>query len=421
MIIFHEGLPRAGKTWEAMVKMALPAIKNGRVVVTNIKGIDHSKIAEILEMELEVVEKTLISVPWEKSTDIHEYAVNDCLVIFDEVQDFHPSMCKLNPKQIEFITQHGQRGIDVVLCGQAYKNIHAFWRDRVQRLIYFKKLAALGQENRYQWVMNERSGPKSFSKIQSGVEKYDIKYYGIYKSHVDGVNNKSNLQDKRASIFRSALFTRVIPFFVLVGVASFYFLYQIFGSHSAAPVAQTNQSAPNKLSASNAAATVVRAAGTADVKPVKNQGVNENTSMRPPDYVTTMLEKYRPRLAVFVRNKHHVDGLIEIMDEAYHVREQFRLSGLSDFGYRYEIRGDFVVLSRADGTGSPHIVTPWPIDQWGKTQDSKSNSGASVQSAAVQPAGSRVEPPVLVSGPHVAELVDSTKYPERKGTLSSGF
>jgi zona occludens toxin len=71
------------------------------------------------------------------------------------VQDFHPQGKKLNPAQIEFITQHGQRGIDVVLCGQAMGNIHV-WRDRVQRLVYFQKMSAIGADGRYQWTMNER-------------------------------------------------------------------------------------------------------------------------------------------------------------------------------------------------------------------------------------------------------------------------
>lgn len=414
MIIFHEGLPRAGKSWEAMVKMALPAIKNGRVVVTNIKGVDHQRIADILEMDLDAVEKLLISVPWEKSGDIHEYVVNDCLTIFDEVQDFHPSKFKLNPHQVEFITQHGQRGIDVVLCGQAFKNIHAFWRDRVQRLIYFKKLSALGAEGRYQWVMNERSGPDKFTKIQSGVERYDQKYYGIYKSHVDGVNNKGNFKDERASIFKSALFTKVIPVFTLLAGFAVWFLWSFFhGNETPASGAGQHQQQSAVVAA---AATVATATGAQNTKPVQGQGVNENTSQQPADYVTDMITKYRPRLAVLMRNSrtHQIDGLIELMDEAYHVREQFRLSGLIDFGYRYELRGDYVVMMRMDGKGGPHIVTPWPIDQWGKAQDNKSAQGTSV-------ASSKVEPPVLVSGPKVAMLDDHTEHPRREPSIKSGF
>ncbi|WP_199154725.1 zonular occludens toxin family protein [Chromobacterium sp. ASV23] len=413
MIVFHEGLPRAGKSYEAMVKQALPAIKNGRVVVTNIKGLNHKKVATILEMELDAVEKLLIQVPWEKSGDIHEFAVNDCLVIFDEVQDFHPSKFKLSPAQVEFITQHGQRGIDVVLCGQAFKNIHAFWRDRVQRLIYFKKLSALGAEGRYQWVMNERSGPDKFAKVQSGVERYEQKYYGIYKSHVDGVNNKGNLKDERASIFRSKLFTTVIPLFVLLAGAAVYFLWGFF--HGSAPLAGNAQTQTQGQGAAvSATAAVTSATGAQQVKPVQGQGVNENTSQQPADYVTSMLTKYRPRLAVLVRNAKQTDGLVEVMDEAYHVREQFRLSGLVYFGYRYELRGDYVVLTRMDGTGGPHVVTAWPIDQWGKAQDNKSGTGQSV------PPPVRMDASQSASS-HVYALEDHTRYPKRELSIKSGF
>ncbi|MDF0607091.1 zonular occludens toxin domain-containing protein [Neisseriaceae bacterium TC5R-5] len=385
MIIFHEGLPRAGKTYEAMLFQALPALEAGRPVVTNIKGIDHAKIAEVTKLDVATVEDLLKSVPWEESANIHQYAINDGLVILDEVQDFFPPKCKLTPEQVEFITQHGQRGIDIVLCGQSYKNIHVFWRDRVQRLIYFKKLSALGSENRYQWTMNEKSGSDSFAKVQGGARKYDTKYYGIYKSHVDGVNNKGNLKDDRANLLKSKIFTLVIPAFFALGLVSVYFIYGFFKSPESIVHVQS-KSTPTQQShtvqtVATAAANQAGAIPNQEMKTVKGQGVNEYTAQSPADYVETMITKYRPRLAALLVRGDKTDGIIEIMDEGYKVREQFSVSGLKDFGYRYQVKQDFLILTRLDGKGGEHVVTPWPVDSWGR---------------ATMPEAKPVPPPVLV-------------------------
>lgn len=117
-IWFHEGLPRSGKSYEAMVKHALPAIQNGRHVVTNIKGVNCEKIADVLDIPVQDVELLVTIIPWDKTTECYNYVQNDCLLLLDEVQDFWPATRDRLGKEItELITQHGQRGLDVILMG----------------------------------------------------------------------------------------------------------------------------------------------------------------------------------------------------------------------------------------------------------------------------------------------------------------
>ncbi|MDC6258787.1 type II secretion system major pseudopilin GspG [Ralstonia solanacearum] len=59
MLIVHEGLPGAGKTWEAVVKRLIPALQKGRKVYARINGLDHAKIAEVAGVELERVKELL--------------------------------------------------------------------------------------------------------------------------------------------------------------------------------------------------------------------------------------------------------------------------------------------------------------------------------------------------------------------------
>ena len=60
MIVFHEGLPGSGKSYEACVMHIIPALKAGRDVLTNINGINHKKFAELTGIPLPIVQKQLI-------------------------------------------------------------------------------------------------------------------------------------------------------------------------------------------------------------------------------------------------------------------------------------------------------------------------------------------------------------------------
>lgn len=369
MIVFHEGLPRAGKTWEAMMYMALPALKKGRHVTTNVKGVSFGKIAELLEMELETVEALITICPWESSKNIHAFAKNDGLVILDEVQDFFPPNCKLDAEQTEFITQHGQRGIDIVLCGQSYRNVHVFWRDRIQRLIYFKKLSALGSESRYQWQMQEKSGPNSWAKMGTGVRSYEPKYFGVYKSHTDGTTNTGNLQDDRAVIWKRPAIRYGIPAVLAVGVCALWFASSIFTGKTditgqgvqASPAQHAVASAP---SAEKIAGAVTQSA----VQVEEGHTIREPVTLPPDQYVLAMAKKYRPRLAAYMTMKGRVDGLIEFRDESYKVREQMRIAQLVQFGWGFEERDGYVLMTRNNekGVKDTIIVTAWPIDEWGR-------------------------------------------------------
>ena len=47
MIIFHEGMPRSGKSYAATQDHIVPALKQGRRMYVRIDGIDHAKLADL--------------------------------------------------------------------------------------------------------------------------------------------------------------------------------------------------------------------------------------------------------------------------------------------------------------------------------------------------------------------------------------
>jgi zona occludens toxin len=54
-ILFYEGLPGAGKSYEAMATQIIPFLQKGREVVAYIEGLDHERIAVAADMPVERV------------------------------------------------------------------------------------------------------------------------------------------------------------------------------------------------------------------------------------------------------------------------------------------------------------------------------------------------------------------------------
>lgn len=66
MIVFHEGLPGAGKSYESMVRRIIPALQKGRRVVAYVEALDPGRIAIAAELNEEQLRALLVSVTREQ-------------------------------------------------------------------------------------------------------------------------------------------------------------------------------------------------------------------------------------------------------------------------------------------------------------------------------------------------------------------
>jgi zona occludens toxin len=145
MLIFHEGRPGSGKSYEAAINRIIPALKSGRKVYAYIEGLNHEKFSEVTELPLELIQSLLFQITKDQVKTIHDHVSNDSLVIIDELQDFFPSgRDKLSPEITEFVTQHRHRGLDVIVMGQDYRDCHNLWKRRIDQLYQFTKRDAVG-------------------------------------------------------------------------------------------------------------------------------------------------------------------------------------------------------------------------------------------------------------------------------------
>lgn len=252
MLIFHEGLPGSGKSYEALISHIIPSIEKGRKVFARINGLNYEKIAELTNKDEDEVRSLLFEITEEQVATIETHVENDSMVIIDELQNFFPSgRGKLSDGITKFVTEHRHRGIDIVTMGQSISDIHNLWRRRCERKLQFLKLSMVGQDNRYKWTAYQGSlngkGEIQFTKVKSGTRKYDPKYFGSYASHQADTENTENYADDRLNIFKTKTFTFWLPVFFLVLCYAIYYLYGFFTPKDEPIIKEPiEQTSPNK-------------------------------------------------------------------------------------------------------------------------------------------------------------------------------
>ncbi|WP_283149423.1 zonular occludens toxin domain-containing protein [Silvimonas soli] len=380
MFTFHEGLPGHGKTWEAVVYHILPAISKQRKVFTNIRGMDHGKVSELTGVHVDRVSELLVQIEWDDTRRIDKLVENDALVVIDELQDFWPAKGQVSPEITEFVTQHRHRGLDLVAMGQDLRDCHALWKRRVENKVVFVKQSALGRDHKYAWTMFKAKGPEKFQKINNGTREYEPRFFGVYKTKRDDATNMEHYKDDRANLLKTKFFRFQLPLvFIMAGVAVWY-LWGFFHK-SPVHVAPKNQERAYVVNSPKAPAVSAQPANLAVVpatavasaaSSVAVAKTDANEAYKPEQYPVDLFQKYRPRLAAMIEGtfngRHRVEGRIEVMDDSFHVKEEFTFKQLAEMGWSVQPMERGVFVSR-NSDGLRYLVTAWPIDPFGRAAD----------------------------------------------------
>ena len=369
MIIFHEGLPRSGKSYECVVKQVIPAIKNGRKVFAYIEGLNHEKIAQLCDISIERCKELLIQIESEQVPDIHDFVEKDSLIIIDELQDYFPSgRAKLSDGITKLVTQHGHDGQDIICMGQNLFDCHNLWKRRVQRKIIFIKQDMIGRENSYKWEMftgKPTNKDIKFVKISSGSEKYDPKYFGTYKSHTESTLNTGNLKDDRANIFKTKGFIFGIPALILIGIFAINYLISFFEPKEPnvqiKPIITRENIKRNMPITDNANDSEVNHANRRETREPPVIGRDHSLT-----YVEVLAEKYRIRLDGYINNDAKSNGLVSFYDDSFHKKEEFQLDELKALGWGLEYREYGLIISKDD---TILVVRSWPMEVYGKVSN----------------------------------------------------
>lgn len=360
MIVFHEGLPRSGKSYEAVVKHLIPALAQGRAVYAYVEGLNHDKIAELAEITPERCRELLHQIEREQVREIYKHVQDNALVILDELQNFWPNgRQKLGEEITQFITEHGHRGLDIIGMGQDLRDVHSMWRRRVSQKTVFNKLDAVGMENKYAYRVYKASEPEKFHKVSNGTGVYEERYFGSYKSHVSDDTNTLNYKDKRAVVWNTPLFKFGIPAAILAAVAGIWFVLRIFSGD--AEIVKTDQLKPQAKHAQPAAQPVKQVTSAPAPAPAATKPgvVPIEDRPQPEDYIQSLQKnEWRPRLAAWMEAGNRKQGVIEWYQDTTR-KESLTTSQIETLGYVVVHKQGVVQLVR----GSTRIVvTSWPID-----------------------------------------------------------
>ncbi|WP_369929326.1 zonular occludens toxin domain-containing protein [Xanthomonas sp. NCPPB 2632] len=398
MLVFNEGVPRSGKSYDAVKTHILPALKAGRRVYARLNGLNHEKIAAYLKIPLEQVQallihvetrdvvKTFQAVPpasrYEKDA-AGSWSIPDdmknALFVIDEVHEFYVTGRQPLAEPVEqFFALHGQNGMDGVIMTQAYKRLHAVIRARIERKNQFQKLTAVGLKSRYRVSYFTTIAPDRYERVGGQTLKYDPDIFPLYAGYAVGATNtevyESGGRTVWAKLARPLIIAAVILGFAIPVVNRFMHGDVKLTKTPTTPAYMTPPakagSAPAPLSAEKAAPT------KSAVLPTSHHGAYDTEGM-PPEvaYVFEISQQARPRVAAVLESSWRgVVGVVEWREDQGHVLDSMSFDELRSMGVQVNVRPYGV---RIEWKKQVIVATRWPVDMPGAIpQDARSAASA---------------------------------------------
>ena len=254
MLVFNEGVPRAGKSYDAVKSHILPALKKGRRVYARLNGLDFPKIAAYLKLPEERVRELLTHVnsgdvantfvatqdPETRAWGIPD-ALKDSLVVIDEIHEFYTAgRGALPPAQEQFFALIGQNGGDVVIMTQSIKRLHAAIRARIERKNVFQKLTAVGKKAQYRVTYWVTTAPDKYEQVGGETKDYDPEIFPLYAGYAVGAENVEVYDGGGTNVWLQML-PRLIVFGILAIVGGGFLVWFFLGGGASGLVDEDKQ------------------------------------------------------------------------------------------------------------------------------------------------------------------------------------
>lgn len=231
-IFAYTGLPGSGKSYSVVEHQVLPALKAGRLVVTNLP-LKRDLICADLGIDPGMLREFPAEAIAAEPDRIFDAAPSGCVLVLDEVWRMFPAGLKANKVPEAFRTvfaEHRHRvdasgaSMQIVLVTQDLAQISAFARQLVETTFRTSKLSTLGLNTRYRVdIFNGPvSGPNPpvSSAIRQSFGRYRKEVWRYYTSHTQSQSDQDGADeaavDKRANIFLRPMM--IAAPFVIVGL-----------------------------------------------------------------------------------------------------------------------------------------------------------------------------------------------------------
>lgn len=218
MIFGHEGLPRSGKSYEAVLHHILPALRAKRHVYVRLNGVGDKldKIAQHLAMAEDEV-RSLVHVMGDK--EVVEWCVCDtdndggvsfphiekhALVVIDEAHEYWPTnRANLPERAANFFAKHGHISLDMVIISQDCKDLHRLIIRRMAKKNTYTKLDALGSDQRYSVRFYAATGTGKYETVGTETRKYDPAVWDLYHGVQPGIESNEVYKGNTRTLWRT--------------------------------------------------------------------------------------------------------------------------------------------------------------------------------------------------------------------------
>lgn len=352
MLVFNEGVPGSGKSYDAVVSHILPALKSGRKVYARLNGLNHEKIAAYLSLPVDDVRALLVHVEPDQVHSLPVLADNDSLIVIDEAHTFFTASREPLPKDQEtFFAEHRHKGQDILIISQWYKRLHSAVRARVERKAVFQKMTAVGLTNKYMRRHYHVVEPDKFEKVGGELLTYKSEIFPLYAGiRPDAANTavyKSGGRNAIHVLAKRAVF--VVPLVIF----AVWFLHRTFTGTGGL----TSHGVPSSAVAPERGQ--VRASAVPVFRPVPVPRPVSRPVPASVSYVLGLTASSRPRLAGVVSMPGRAAlGMVEWIDGQGTVRDRLSLSQLRAMGLRVRVVSYGVLLG---WRGHDTVVTSWPL------------------------------------------------------------
>lgn len=382
MIIFLDGVPGSGKSFDTVRTHMLAALKAGRHVYYRLKLQDHQRWADYLGMPLDQVNSLLHHVRTDELLDLfvsyqdpeqdNEWVISDqfknALICIDEVHEFYPTTRqKLAPKHEQFYAKHRHYGLDIVLMTQHFKGMHTAIRYRIERMNRYQKMSGVGMDNRCLVRHYQSTAPEKFEEVGTSTFEYDPAIFPLYKGYA--------AQDVKTQVYdsgRKTVWGKIGPIGVAIAIVAVLGIVTLFRFFHGAgePKPSQVQHVGTRPSPDHLATGVPAVA----VKP-------KAPDMPPgPSYVWGLNGKGRARLAgILTVPPGIVSGLIEWRSDGGDVLDSLTFDQLRGLGVNVAKTAYGAVIEYGKQS---IVVTPWPLPPVQQDPSQPSAQPAQGQSSA---------------------------------------
>lgn len=267
------GPPGAGKSHALMKDVVLPALLNGRRVLTNIDGVDANAVlayclervddaAALGELVLFHGDEALKPGFWPDEETGKAGApttvLGGDLVVFDEWALYFPRRgrwpdgCNVEAflRWHRHLTHDDGTATDVAIGTQLATDVHQNVRGLISKSYKFRKLTALGADRQYTWLLFEGHLQPKGGHYRHGTGSYDPAIFPLYASSAAARTGKhvELRTNKKESIWSGATAWIAVGLPIVLVIGGGIGLWTVLGSDGPAEAAKVAQGAASPVS-----------------------------------------------------------------------------------------------------------------------------------------------------------------------------